>query len=177
MFIRLIVAMHCDNVTVTRIWPILIRSNRGISDKSALGDEGFEGAACLGACSTDRFPDAIRKGDILTRSLRRKDVRSNQLARRAHAQKLPESNRRRRRRGCRDGRRDADAVGVGGRLRIRSKRERAGTDLPRSMPSQLFRVLPLERACERRKSGQNLACSVQREMLRSHLPARTFACA
>ena len=70
MSIRLIVAMHCDNVTVTRIWPILIRSNRGISDKSALGDEGFEGAACLGACSTDRFPDAIRKGDILTRSLR-----------------------------------------------------------------------------------------------------------
>ena len=170
MYIRLIVAMHCDNVTVTRIWPILIRSNRGISDKSALGDEGFEGAACLGACSTDRFPDAIRKGDILTRSLRRKDVRSNQLARRAHAQKLPESTRRRRRR-------DADAAGVGGRLRIRSKRERAGTDLPRSMPSQLFRVLPLERACERRKSGQNLACSVQREMLRSHLPARTFACA
>ena len=40
MFIRLIVAMHCDNVTVTRIWPILIRSNRGYPIRVRLGTRG-----------------------------------------------------------------------------------------------------------------------------------------
>ena len=57
-----IVAMHCDNVTGTRIWPILIRSNRGISDKSALGDEGFEGVARKTSARRAVFPTPSAKG-------------------------------------------------------------------------------------------------------------------
>lgn len=155
-------AMHCDNLDQSEIWPILIGSNRGISDKVRLGT-GFEGAACLeGACSTDPiFPTPSAKG--ISDTIFEEEGSQEQSARTAGSR--AESFLKAagcRRRGCRDGRRDARRCRrwqpiESGQKRASRNRSSRGVCRP-----NCFAFCPLERYYEKRQKSEfkTSRCSV-----------------